>query len=104
MSIRSQVQVLYRALCQPLKHKICIIEKNGTGKTTLLKIIRDEIFKHPEINLAFICSAHVKQMLSKQGQNLILFCLLTKDVLQAGPVPENRSACGQKVQHEQVLI
>ncbi|MBR5740548.1 MAG: ABC-F family ATP-binding cassette domain-containing protein [Firmicutes bacterium] len=34
--------------------KICIIGKNGTGKTTLLKVIRSEIQKRPEISLAYM--------------------------------------------------
>ena len=34
--------------------KICIIGKNGTGKTTLLKIIKDEISNRPDIKLAYM--------------------------------------------------
>lgn len=34
--------------------KICIIGKNGTGKTTLLKMIKEEISKRPDIRLAYM--------------------------------------------------
>ncbi|MBQ6088810.1 MAG: ABC-F family ATP-binding cassette domain-containing protein [Firmicutes bacterium] len=34
--------------------KICIIGKNGTGKTTLLKVLRDRIQKRPDISLAYM--------------------------------------------------